>query len=124
MYGCKHRKLGAIVVFTAAIVVLGGCGLSNKNLTTIGSTAASTATTIHDNNKDDLARARRFAKNRKVALRRDAARGDGEVVEAFAVLLHERNPREFGAWMQGHYAQLYSDTPDQSDLVARVIALR
>lgn len=124
MQANDYLKPGAIVISAAAALALGGCGLSNKNLTTIGSTAATTAVTTHENNKDDLARARRFAKSQKVALRRDAARGEGEVVETFASLLHERNLREFSAWMQSNYALLYTDAPDQRDLVTRVVALR
>lgn len=122
MYFIKQRHY--IALFAVAMFGLGGCALDSQNLTTIGSSAASTATTIHENKKGDLARARRFANSREVALRRDAARGDGEVIVTFAALLHAHDPREFSTWMQAHYAQLYPDTPEQSDLVTRVVALR
>ena len=113
-----------VFVATLGALALSGCASDSNDLITSASTVGTTAYLTHEADEDDFARAREFADTRAVALRRDAARGHGEDLDTFAALMGADHEQRFGAWMQTHYAELYESTPDNADVVDRVLALR
>lgn len=96
------------------------------DLITTASTAGTTAYIVGKNiDDDDFAQAHDFADSQSVALRREAATGSGENIDSLAALLGEDNNDAFGRWMQNNYAELYGPrTPDQSNVVDRIVAMR
>ncbi|WP_348765121.1 DUF3015 family protein [uncultured Salinisphaera sp.] len=95
------------------------------DLITTASTAGTTAYIVGKNIDDDFAQAQDFADTQSVALRREAATGEGENLDALAALLHEENPDAFGQWMQSNYSTLYGpDVAAESNVVDRIVAMR
>lgn len=126
---CVHRRpigLAAFPLALAAVLGLGACVNDSGDLATSASTAGTTAYLIHEDREDDddFARARAFADERFVALRRDVAAGEGEHLDAFANLMGIADTEAFGRWLQGNYASLYGPAAAEGDLVKRVVALR
>lgn len=115
---CSALALGLGIAATAAA--------DSDDLITTASTAGTTAYIVGKNiDDDDFARAHDFADSQSVALRREAATGDGEHLDSLAALLGEDNPDAFGRWMQGNYAELYGPQAAQdSNVVDRIVALR
>ncbi|MAA74557.1 MAG: hypothetical protein CMN28_07615 [Salinisphaeraceae bacterium] len=107
----------------AGAAVMTGCA-DTGDLVTTGSTAATSAMTTHEANENDYARAREFARSQHVALRRDAAAGEGEHLDAFAALMREDNSEAFGGWLQSHYSVVFDQAQDQGAIVDRILALR
>ncbi|WP_353178721.1 DUF3015 family protein [Salinisphaera sp. T5B8] len=102
-----------------------GSARDRDDLITTASTAGTTAYIVGKNIDDDFTQAQDFADTQSVALRREAAMGDGENLDALAALLHEDDPDAFGRWMQDNYAQLYgSQAAQQSNVVDRIVAMR
>jgi hypothetical protein len=95
------------------------------DLITTASTAGTTAYIVGKNIDDDFTQAQDFADTQSVALRREAATGEGENLDALAALLHEENPDAFGRWMQTNYGQLYGpQVSSDSNVVDRIVAMR
>ncbi|GAB3679410.1 DUF3015 family protein [Salinisphaera aquimarina] len=96
------------------------------DLITTASTAGTTAYIVGKNIDDnDFAQAQDFADTQQVALRREAATGEGENIDSLAALLGEENPQAFGQWMQSHYAELYSNEASaKTNLADRIVAMR
>ncbi len=93
----------------AAATLVAGPALAynSHDFTTTASTAGTTAYIVGKNHHDDFAAAHEFAHSQRVALRREAASGGGENVNALADLLGAADGQTFGEWMQRHYAALY-----------------
>ena len=121
-------KRGLALCGVAAV----GLGLATSSsardrddLITTASTAGTTAYIVGKNIDDDFAQAQDFADTQSVALRREAATGEGENLDALAALLHEENPDAFGQWMQSNYSTLYGpDVAAESNVVDRIVAMR
>jgi len=61
-----------------------------------------------------------FIEKRYNAIRKDAATGGGENIEALAQIMGEKDSKAFAAWMQVNYSQLFSEAKDKSALVAKL----
>lgn len=72
----------------------------------------------------DYSRARDFAADNRLALRRDAARGEGDYAAALAALMGEPDAQAFGQFLKVHYEQLFHQTESDQDLVSRIVAIR
>ncbi|WP_158583505.1 DUF3015 family protein [Salinisphaera sp. Q1T1-3] len=119
----RFAWLLGIAVLGAALTPNLASALDRRDFTTTASTAGTTAYIVGKHDKDDLARAHDFADNQHLALQREAARGQGEHLAALAALL-ERDPVDFGPWMQSHYAALYpASAAHSANLVDRITAL-
>ncbi|MES1953637.1 DUF3015 family protein [Salinisphaera hydrothermalis] len=114
----------------AAMATLGGfvaapaMAYNSHDFTTTASTAGTTAYIVGKHNDDDFAAAHKFAHSQRVALRREAASGGGENLNALADLLGATDNQAFGHWMQRHYGALYPAHPAQANLVDRIVALQ
>ena len=62
----------------------------------------------------------RFVDQRYVAIRKDAAAGSGENIEALAELMGQTDKEAFASWMQDNYDNLFTGLDKPSDLVARI----
>lgn len=62
----------------------------------------------------------RFIDQRYVAIRKDAATGSGENLDALAELMGQADKQEFASWMQDNYDNLFTDLDKPSDLAARI----
>lgn len=115
--GAVLLGLGAAATASAA---------DRNDLITTASTAGTTAYIVGKNVDDnDFAQAQDFADTQAVALRREAATGEGENLDSLAALLGEQDPAAFGQWMQAHYAELYGDKMQaQPNLARRIVAMR
>src|SRR5882672_4262304 len=60
-----------------------------------------------------------FVNDRFKAIRAEAARGQGENVEALAAMLGEPDRKEFARWMQTNYTPLFTDLKTPDELLAR-----
>ena len=61
-----------------------------------------------------------FIDRRYDAIRKDAARGGGENIEALASLLGTRDSDALAAWMQAHYQDLFGTGHRPAELRARI----
>ncbi len=61
-----------------------------------------------------------FINTRYAAIRQDAARGQGENLEALAQLLGEKDSGQLAGWMQSNYQQLFSQGQTSADLMAKL----
>lgn len=65
-----------------------------------------------------------FIHTRYAAIQQDAARGQGENIEALAQLLGEPNSDQLAGWMQSHYDQLFTRGQTSADLMAKLEQFR
>lgn len=112
------------VAIATALVTGPALAYNSHDFTTTASTAGTTAYIVGKNNHDDFAAAHDFAHSQRVALRREAASGGGENVNALADLLGAADGQAFGQWMQRHYSVLYPAHPTQANLVDRIVTLQ
>lgn len=61
-----------------------------------------------------------FIDKRYNAIRKDAATGGGENIEALAQIMGERDSKTFASWMQANYDQLFTEAKDKSALLAKL----
>ena len=119
----RHSALVAAASL-GVLVATPALAYNSHDFTTTASTAGTTAYIVGKQNDDDFAAAHEFARSQSVVLRREAAVGSGENLDALADLLGAGSPRAFGHWMQNHYAALYPNRPTQTNLVDRIVALQ
>lgn len=61
-----------------------------------------------------------FIDKRYDAIRKDAARGQGENIEALSQLMGEEDSASFASWMQKNYAQLFGNNDKPADLITKL----
>lgn len=61
-----------------------------------------------------------FIDRRLEAIRKDAASGGGENIDALAELMGKEDTAQFAAFMQQNYDQLFSNVKQSSELIARI----
>lgn len=130
MHNSTRSIFGGLALCGAAVIGLGASGVAmadRDDLITTASTAGTTAYIVGKNIDDnDFAQAREFSDSQAVALKREAATGEGENIDSLAALLGEQDSDAFGQWMQANYADLYgADTSSApSNLADRIVAMR
>jgi len=123
--GTLMRRLTLCGVAAVGLVVATTSSARDRDdLITTASTAGTTAYIVGKNIDDDFAQAREFSDSQDVALRREAATGEGEHLESLAALLGEEDSDAFGQWMQSNYADLYGQDAGQTNLADRIVAMR
>ncbi|RJS95400.1 DUF3015 domain-containing protein [Salinisphaera sp. Q1T1-3] len=88
-----------------------------------GVSVSSRSSTNASAGKPDAARraeTRAYIRDQHDALRREAAFGGGEHIDALATLIEDTHPDSLGPWMQAHYAQLFSAETDTKEVAAAV----
>ncbi len=61
-----------------------------------------------------------FIDTRYTAIQQDAARGQGENIDALAQLLGAQDSKQLASWMQSHYGELFTAGQTSADLIARL----
>ena len=61
-----------------------------------------------------------FIDKRFDAIRKDAAKGGGENIDALAQLMGEKDSQQLARWMQNNYDQLFSDIRQPRQLIAKM----
>lgn len=61
-----------------------------------------------------------FIEKRYVAVRKDAATGGGENIQALAQIMGEKDSKAFASWMQVNYDQLFTQAKDKKALIAKL----
>jgi predicted small secreted protein len=103
------------VVLLSACALLAGC----ETVTDLGQSATDTVSSAVSSSTPESSK-RAFVNDRFKAIRAEAAKGQGENVEALAAMLGERDRQEFARWMQANYAPLFTDLKTPDELLARI----
>ncbi len=101
-------KLGALLVSSA--VLLGGCTITEITSSTSGTLDAVTPDVTLN----------RFVDVRLASIQQEAAKGQGENLDALAELMGKENKQEFSLWMHTHYDVLFSGLEQPSQLLTRI----
>lgn len=103
----KHRKF----VLTAVILAsLSACSITDTTSTTSGSVDAVTPDVTLN----------RFVDVRIASIRREAAAGEGENLDALAGLMGKTDTAAFSGLMQAHYDELFIGLEQPTDLISRI----
>jgi len=63
-----------------------------------------------------------FVDVRLASIQQDAAKGEGENLEALADLMGKKDKQAFSNWMQSNYDVLFSDLKKPAELISRIEA--
>ena len=130
-----HNSLQQLAVVAAATVLLGGCSaaISTTNAAAdaartvtkgvLASSRASTDASVTEPNTPRYRQTVAFVDSQRDPLRREAALGQGEHIDALADLLDTRRA-ELGRWMQANHGELFVAEHDAESIVARLQARR
>ncbi|MCK5771098.1 DUF3015 family protein [Algiphilus sp.] len=115
----------------ALAATLSACGITSEKATTaptdLASTTGDAATSASSGGSEDeraALRARHYVRSELDWLEREAATGEGEHIEALAVLLGETEPAAFAQWAQAHHGTLFTDLRTPEELLTRIDATR
>ncbi|MES1924077.1 DUF3015 family protein [Salinisphaera sp. T31B1] len=119
----------------ATLILLSGCSALTSTTNTAAEAAqtiangiskasrASTNASVTEPDTPRYAQAVAFVDSQGDALRREAASGGGEHVDALAILLTDDNA-DFGPWLQRHYDRVFAEPDQARGIVDRIIARR
>jgi hypothetical protein len=65
----------------------------------------------------------RFVDVRIASIKKEAAAGEGENLEALAQLMGKQDKTAFSGWMQVHYDELFNNLEQPSELISRIETL-
>ena len=103
---------------TIKTLLLSGMFASMTACTAITEVTSSTSSTLDAVTPDVTLN--RFIDQRYDSIRKDAAKGGGENIEALAQLMGEKNSEQLGKWMQAHYDQLFSASNQPEQLAIKI----
>ena len=92
--------------------------ISSMTACTVTDITSSTSSTL-DTVTPDITM-NQFIEKRYHAIRKDAATGGGENIEALAQIMGERDRKAFASWMQVNYDQLFTESKDKPALIAKL----
>lgn len=64
-----------------------------------------------------------FVDVRLASIRKEAAQGEGENLDALAHLMGRQDTSTFSGWMQDHYDELFSGVHQANELISRIETL-
>ncbi|MCW8955508.1 MAG: DUF3015 domain-containing protein [Gammaproteobacteria bacterium] len=99
------------ILFAGLVSGLSACTAITDVTSSVSSTLDAVTPDITLNN---------FIDKRFEAIRKDAASGGGENIDALAELMGKRDSAKFAAFMQQNYDQLFSNVSRSSELIARI----
>lgn len=124
----KTLRLSSLFIITTA---LSACGTISTETTEIPFDIASTSgdiasTASGSTGGDDSSSlaARAYLESDLAWIKRDAANGQGEHLQALAILVGAADDPNFGSWMKQHYAQIFSGNSTADDVYAKIMSLR
>ncbi len=101
------------IIIVAALLATSAC-----TMTDITSSTSSTLDTV----TPDVS-LNRFVDVRIASIKKEAAAGKGENLEALAKLMGKQNKAAFSGWMQTNYDELFNNLEQPSELISRIEAL-
>lgn len=103
---------------SSIIVVSALLGVSACTITDITSSTSSTLDTV----TPDVT-LNRFVDVRIASIKKEAAAGEGENLEALARLMGKQDKTAFSGWMQVHYEELFNNLEQPVELISRIETL-
>lgn len=103
-------KSGAVGVLVAGLLVTSAC--------TITDVTSSTSSTLDAATPDITLN--HFVDVRLASIKKEAAAGEGENLDALAQLMGKDDKAAFSGWMQVHYNELFNDLEQPEKLVSRI----
>lgn len=99
------------LLFAGLVSGLSACSAITDVTSSVSSTLDAVTPDITLNN---------FIEQRFEAIRKDAASGGGENIDALAELMGKQDSAQLAAFMQQNYDQLFSNVSQSSELIARI----
>ncbi len=109
----RFKSAASGIIIVAALLATSAC-----TMTDITSSTSSTLDTV----TPDVS-LNRFVDVRIASIKKEAAAGEGENLEALAKLMGKQNKAEFSGWMQTNYDELFNNLEQPSELISRIEAL-
>ena len=103
-------------LFLRTVLLVGMTALSIGCATTDG--LSSTSSTVDTVTPDVTVN--QFVDTRLASIKKEAAVGYGENLNALAEMMGKEDKVAFGAWMQLNYDSLFTDLSDSAELVSRI----
>ena len=118
MISIKPEKIHLKHVISSVIVVSALLAVSACTITDItSSTSASLDTVTPDVTLN------RFVDVRIASIKKEAAAGEGENLDALANLMGKQDKAEFSGWMQTNYDELFNNLQQPTELISRIETL-
>ena len=118
MISIKPEKIHLKHVISSIIVVSALLAVSACTITDItSSTSASLDTVTPDVTLN------RFVDVRIASIKKEAAAGEGENLDALANLMGKQDKAEFSGWMQTNYDELFNNLQQPTELISRIETL-
>ncbi len=122
----------ALIALCAASLGLAGCATTDATTlpfdlaSTTGDAASSSSNSSSGDGGSDSAslEQQHYVASQLDWIARDAARGEGESLQALAQLLGESDPAAFGQWTKDNYDLLFAELSEPQELLSRIQALR
>lgn len=109
-----HLKSAASsIICLTALLAISAC-----TITDITSSTSSTLDTV----TPDIS-LNRFVDVRIASIKKEAAAGEGENIEALARLMGKQDKAAFSVWMQVHYDELFNNLKQPTELISRIETL-
>lgn len=103
-------RLLKITAYAVMLVMLGACSIMEGTSSTSGTVDAATPDVT----------LKHFVDVRIATIKKEAAIGYGENLDALAEMLGKEDKVAFGAWMQLNYDTLFDNLEKSDDLIARI----
>lgn len=109
-----HLKSAVSSIFViSALLAVSACTLTD---------ITSSTTSIVDTVTPDIT-LNRFVDVRIASIKKEAAAGEGENLEALARLMGKQDKSAFSGWMQVHYDELFNNLEQPTELISRIETL-
>ncbi len=109
----RFKRAISSIIIVAALLATSAC--------TIADITSSTSSTLDTVTPDVTLN--RFVDVRIASIKKEAAAGEGENLEALATLMGKQDKAEFSGWMQTNYDELFNNLEQPSELISRIEAL-
>ena len=99
------------LIISGIIASLSACSAITEVTSSTSSTTDAVTPDITLNN---------FIDKRYYAIRKDAAKGGGENIDALAQLMGKQDSQQLASWMQANYSEIFADNSQPQELVAKI----
>jgi len=104
------KKNLAVMISAGSLLVVTGC--------TITDITSSTSSTLDAVTPDVTLN--RFVDVRIASIKKEAAKGEGENLDALADLMGKQDKEAFSGWMLVHYDELFNNLGEPEELISRI----
>lgn len=111
------------ITITSNTIVDGAARIADATTNAVQGTSNITTDTADDVDARTHAARREFVDSQYAMLKREAARGQGENLEALAYMMHADNTQAFENQVQSNYQTLFSSDADADQWLARLYSV-